>query len=304
MNDSRFSSRARRIDMTDYRQSGEGANGASYDCLSDPQMMVKLYNKGYDIQSIVDELEVARKVFRIGVPSPEPGELVTDGERLGIRFRRISGKRSYARAIADEPHRLEEFVREFAAACKELHSIECPKGLFPEAKSTFLRLLEADTTLDERVHGRIAGFIRSIPDCTTALHGDMHIGNVLTTLPSGAPMQTPHQRYFIDLGYFESGCPLMDIGMLYLICNEADEAFVEHDFHISAAQAREVWRVFEDAYFFGPEKLAQKWFGPSANPGNLLEGLRPYLCLKALLVGFNLGFIPDSYARFVQDTFK
>ena len=49
-----------KINLQDYVQSGEGANGASYDCLSDPDVMVKLYNMSYPLQPVYDELEVAR----------------------------------------------------------------------------------------------------------------------------------------------------------------------------------------------------------------------------------------------------
>ena len=100
------------IDLNEYERVGEGANGASYNHKSDPNIMLKLYLRNFEAAE--KELELAKKVYAMGIPSPEPGDLVTDGERMGIRFRRMQGKRSYSRACGDEPERTEEYAREFA----------------------------------------------------------------------------------------------------------------------------------------------------------------------------------------------
>ena len=81
-----------RISLKDYVLFGGGANGESYDCISDPNIMLKLYFPG-KIQQPLDEMAVARKVYDLGIPTPEPGEYVeTEDGRFGIRFRRIPGK--------------------------------------------------------------------------------------------------------------------------------------------------------------------------------------------------------------------
>lgn len=289
--------------MTGYVKSGEGANGSSYDKIGDPDVMVKMYNAEYDRQSIIDEVEVAGKVYGIGVKSPEPGELVTDGERLGIRFRRIVGKRSFSRMLADEPLRADEFAREFARNCKMLHATECPDGLFPDAKQQFLDLLAADKAFTPGEQKVIADFIKNVPSATTAIHGDMHIGNLISTLPAGAPMDTPHDVYFIDLGYFAKGCPLFDLGMMMNICLIADEEFRFHDFHVHRDITEKVWDSFVDEYFFGPEQLGRKWFGPDASVESVNAGLKPFCAVKMLLVEYNLGFMPPHYEAFVRNTF-
>ena len=88
-----------KISLSDYVLAGGGANGESYDHKTDPSVMLKLYHAG-KIQQPLSEMLLARKVFEAGIPSPEPGEyVVTEDGRYGIRFRRIVGKKSYARAI-------------------------------------------------------------------------------------------------------------------------------------------------------------------------------------------------------------
>jgi len=292
-----------RIDLSRFEQVGEGANGLSYNSLDDPQVMVKLYNTGYDTSTIFTELDVARKVFDLGIPTPQPGKMVTDGERIGMIFRRVIGKRSFARAISEEPDRYDEFTREFAGYCKNLHTFECPSGVFPDARVDFARMLKVSGTFSDREKEKIENFLfKAVPECKTALHGDMHVGNVLTTLPKGAPMDTPHDVYFIDLGYFSYGCPLIDIGMIANICNYADDFFLISNMHFDKVMAAKVWKSFADEYFFGPEKLGEKWFGPSASHDNILDLVAPYILLKLLLVEYNIGSMPENYLDFVHKT--
>ena len=93
------------ISLNDYVLSGGGANGESYDHKSDPDIMLKLYFPG-KIRQPLDEMMLARKVYDMGIPTPEPGDyVVTEDGRYGIRFRRIPGKVSYSRATGDHPER-------------------------------------------------------------------------------------------------------------------------------------------------------------------------------------------------------
>lgn len=288
---------ARKIDLTGYRQSGEGANGASYDSISDPDVMVKLYNADYPVQPIFDELEVARKVYELGVPSPEPGEIVTDGTRLGIRFRRIRGKRSFSRMLADEPGRTEEYSRELARFCKKLHSVECPPGVFPDAKEQFRQMLAQISCFSVEEKAFLSGLIDEMPDATTALHGDMHMGNVITTLPAGAPLSAPHETYFIDLGYFAQGHPVIDLGMMANICDFSDADFIMHDMHITKEHAAMVYDYFLDEYFFADDKIAEKWYGAGQTLDSIKEKLGRSYCIKAILITFNLGFKLPEFDR-------
>ena len=49
------------IDLNDYIRTGEGANGASFNHKSDPNIMMKLYLRNFE--SARTELEMAKKVY-------------------------------------------------------------------------------------------------------------------------------------------------------------------------------------------------------------------------------------------------
>lgn len=291
------------IDLKEYRRSGAGANGESYDSLLDPDLMLKLYNTTYPTQSIIDELDVARKVYSLGVPSPEPGELVTDGTRIGIRFRRIRGKRSFSRMLADEPERVRELTVEMTRAYKALHSIPCPEGLFPDVRSRMLTFAAADRAMTPQQKERFVEFVKSAPEEGTCLHGDMHMGNIISTLPKGAPLDAPHNLYFIDLGYFGRGCPLFDIGMMRQVCLYADKDFVFKEYHITPELARKVWDCFTDEYFFSEDRLAEKYFGPGQTPESVEKALAPYMCGIYLFIEYVFGSLPPGADRLFAETF-
>ncbi len=292
------------VDMSRYVQNGAGANGESFDCLDDESVMLKLYNASYPIQPVIDELEIARLVYDLGVPSPKPGELVEVDGRVGIKFRKVLGKRSYSRALADEPERVEEFAREFAVYAKKLHSTVCPEEMFPEEKPQFLALLDAYEGLSEQEYEILRRFILSLPDCNTAVHGDLHTGNLLTTLPKGAPLSSPHEVLFIDLGYFASGCPLLDIGMLDAVCNYGNEEYRIKEMHVGHEITSKFWKYFVDEYFFAADKLGEYWFGEGVRPEDIEERMLPYTAVKMLLVAFNAGFMPPEYVRLMKDALR
>ena len=252
-----------RIDLEDYEYAGEGANGSSYNHKTDPTVMLKLYKPGIRQQPL-DELTLARKVIAAGIPTPEPGDFVTDGARFGIRFRRIPGKVSFARAVGDEPARVGEYATLFAKMCRQLHATRVDTHCFENIKDRLLRLLGDNPFFSPEQKASLADFIRNAPDACTAIHGDLHFGNAIF---SGS------QRYFIDLGDFCYGHPLFDLGMVYLTCKLNEEAFTRDTFHMDNATASAFWDAFVPAYF-----------SPDADPAAIEREVRVYAGLKTLIV--------------------
>ena len=252
------------ISLSDYVLSGGGANGESYDHRTDPSVMLKLYFPG-KIQQPLDEMLLARKVYDAGIPTPEPGDyVVTEDGRYGIRFRRILGKKSYARATGDNPENVERYATEFASMCKALHSVHLGGQGFETVPQRYLRLLEENPFFTLQEKDRIAAFIESVPEEDTAVHGDLQFGNAIFT---------PESRYFIDLGDFCTGNHLYDVAMVYLTTCLNEEAFTLESFHMTNYIAREFWRFFAPAYFGTDRPLA-----------SIEEEIGPFAGLKTLIV--------------------
>ncbi len=275
------------IDLNDYIRTGEGANGASYNHKSDPNIMLKLYFRNFDAAAL--ELELAQKVYALGIPSPEPGDLVTDGKQVGIRFRRLEGKRSYSRACGDEPERTEEYAREFARLCIKLHSIHVPTDQFESVKDRLYHMLAANPDFTPDQKQKIRSFIAAAPEADTAIHGDLQFSNGIFTEKDG--VRTP---YFIDLGDFCYGYPMFDLGMVYLCCCLNNEAWTMEQYHMSNATARRFWDAFAAGYFLSPDcplipygfkdKNGNPLFGPGADLAEVERQIKIYAGLKTLIV--------------------
>ena len=254
-----------KISLSDYVLSGGGANGESYDHKTDPSVMLKLYFPG-KISQPLDEMLMARKVYELGIPTPEPGEyVVTEDGRYGIRFKRILGKSSYSRAIGEHPEKIPQYASEFAQMCLSLHKIQLNPKEFDDVKDRYFRLLEENPFFSAKEKDRLGKFIADTPDENTALHGDLQYSNVIFT-PEG-------KRYFIDLGDFCRGNHLFDIGMVYLCCYLSDAEFIQETYHMPKPVAMKFWDTFAPLYF-----------GEGISLKDTEEMIRPYAGLKTLII--------------------
>ena len=253
-----------KISLDDYVLFGGGANGESFNHKTDPSVMLKLYLPG-KIQQPLDEMNLARKVFDAGIPTPEPGEyVVTEDGRYGIRFRRIPNKKSYSRATADEPEKVQQFAAEFAMLCKQLHATHVDTSMFENVKDRYYRLLEENPFFTPTEKDRLKRFIADVPDEDTAVHGDLQFGNAIFV---------GNQRYFIDLGDFCWGNHLFDVAMVYLCCCLSDEAFIKETFHMPKSLSIRFWECFVPIYF-----------GQGIPLKEINEMILPYAGLKTLIV--------------------
>ncbi|MBQ9583722.1 MAG: phosphotransferase [Bacteroidales bacterium] len=253
-----------KISLSDYILSGGGANGESYDHRSDPSVMLKLYFPG-KIEQPLDEMILARKVFDMGIPTPEPGDyVVTEDGRYGIRFRRIAGKKSYSRATADEPEKVAQFATEFALMCRKLHATHVDKAAFKNVKERYFQLLEQNPFFTATEKDKLGRFIADTPDEDTAIHGDLQYSNAIFV---------GDKRYFIDLGDFCWGNHLFDVAMVYLCCCLSDEAFILETFHMPKSLSTLFWQEFAPVYFGADRPLKE-----------IEEQIRPYAGLKTLII--------------------
>ena len=253
-----------KITLNDYVLSGGGFNGESYDHKTDQSVMLKLYFPG-KIQQPLDEMNLARKVYDLGIPTPEPGEyVVTEDGRYGIRFRRILGKKSYSRATGDEPEKVAKYAAEFAGMCKQLHSTHVDTTQFENVKDRYYRLLAENPFFTPAEKDKLTRFIADTPDEDTAIHGDLQFSNAIFV---------GDQRYFIDLGDFCWGNHLFDVAMVYLCCYLSGEEFISETFHMPKSVAMKFWDNFVPVYF-----------GPDVPQKEIDELIRPYAGLKTLII--------------------
>ena len=267
----------RTINIDDYKLSGGGKLGESYNHKTDPDILLKLYSKELEELGL-NEYDRACKVHELGIPCPTPGEQVrTQDGRLGILYKRALGKKSYARAMSEHPEMLKQYAAEFAQMCKKLHSTVPPKGLFNTAKEQYKKEILLNPYLNEQEKEGVKRFIDMLPDADTAVHGDLHYGNVIFT-PDG-------KKYFIDLSDFCTGTPLFDIGILFIQACLVPEEMELELYHITTETSKAFWKAFIPEYF-----------GPDAKQEEVEAMVHPYAILRILEVERLMGY-PIEHIR-------
>lgn len=227
-----------RINLDDYIQTGEGGTALTY-THKDGLSLAKLYNPGFEADRAKAEFLTARAVFELGIPSPEPFRLITDGQRSGAEYELIKNKRSYTRIISQEPERLEEISLKFARMAKELHAKQADTTRLQSYKQRIANFYHEKDMVPEDYKQRVLQFLDTVPDTPRCLHGDLHIGNIITD---------GQRNLWIDLGEFAYGVPEWDLALLWTMCHNMPGDRVEHIFHITHDTMQAHWDIFFPAY--------------------------------------------------------
>ena len=227
-----------RINLDDYIQTGEGGTALTY-THKDGLSLAKLYNPGFEADRAKAEFLTARAVFELGIPSPEPFRLITDGERSGAEYELIKNKRSYTRIISQEPERLEEISLKFARMAKELHAKQADTTRLQSYKQRIANFYHEKDMVPEDYKQRVLQFLDTVSDTPRCLHGDLHIGNIITD---------GQRDLWIDLGEFAYGVPEWDLALLWTMCHNMPGDRVEHIFHITHDTMMAHWDIFFPAY--------------------------------------------------------
>ena len=219
-----------RINLDDYLQSGEGGTAVTYKHKS-RNSLAKLYNPGFEADMARDEFITAKAVYDMGIPTPEPIRLVTDGQRMGAEYEFIP--------VSEEPQREAEIALAFAQAGKLLHGTRADTSRIPSIKDILRAFYQNNDCVTEEYNQRALAFLDKAPDADTCLHGDFHIGNIIT---DGS------RTMWIDIGQFCHGVPQWDLGWFWTICHNLGDKRADFLLHLTQRALISFWDAFLPAY--------------------------------------------------------
>lgn len=230
-----------RINLADYDLRGEGSTAQTY-YSKDGQRLAKLFYNQLGADSATREFHIAQAVHHMGIDTPCPVRLITDGERIGTEFKMFAlvGKRSFARIVSEEPDLVEPISREFAQRARKLHQTPADTTILPSMKSLVKNWIDRCQQIPSDILDQLIKTLDETPDQTTCLHGDLHMGNIITD---------GEQRMWIDVGDFAYGVPEWDNCILYYMGNFISEERCQHLFHFSSDIMHHHWQYFVNEYY-------------------------------------------------------
>ena len=253
------------INLEEYVQTGEGGTALSYNH-KDGKTLAKLFTPGMGAETAEREFLVNKTIYEMGLPTPKPTRLVTDGTRYGAEYELVPNKRSFTRIISQEPEQLEPLSVRFAELAKQLHNTPADTTRLPAMKDLVRNQILRYEGLPEDVREKTLNYLDTLTEVTTCLHGDLHIGNIITD---------GERTLWIDVGDFAYGAPEWDLCMLFYSANFMNEQRADNIFHLTPDILKKHWVLFAKAYYSitTEEELKEKE-----------RTLYPYFALKLLFV--------------------
>ena len=249
------------IDLSEWRQVGEGYNGQAFVSSAHPGMLLKIVRTDMgSAEKVEQEFYAAQTAFRAGLPTPKMYEMVRDGNDHGYLCEKIEGKKSFARLCADHPDHIAEYATKMAQLGKELHQTIIEENDYVVSmKQLLMKALETSPIVSEAQRKLLMEVAESLPESKNCLHGDFQPGNIIVA--NG-------QHYWIDLGWLSQGHYIMDLAHLYkMMVEDSVLPTVQNLTHMSREQMLDFWCEFAKAYT------------GNTNVEALNKELRPYAAL-------------------------
>jgi uncharacterized protein (TIGR02172 family) len=210
---------------------GQGANGKVYRL--DPDTIIKVYFNADALPEINRERELARKAFVLGIPTAIPYDVVKVGDKYGSVFELLNAK-SLSKLIAENPSRIDEYVRMYVDLLKKIHSTKVEPGDMPNIKESGLKWADyLKDYLKPEENAKLVKLISGIPDVHYMIHGDYHTKNIMLqnkevllidmdTLSYGHPIFEISSMFLAFIGFAEldHDVDLSFLGLSYEVCEE------------------------------------------------------------------------------------
>ena len=230
----------RRMSVEGCEVIGKGAKGTVYRYNADT--IVKVYNSADCLPDILNERELARKAFVLGIPTALSFDVVLVGDKFGAVFELLDAK-SYSQLIAENPGNLEKYVREFAELLKKIHGTAVKTADMPSAKQMPERwLANAEKIFPAGLSARLRALAETIPEQATMVHGDYHTNNIL--------MQNG-ETLLIDMDTLSYGHPVIELANIYITYvgfGMISPGVVENFLGFGYETACDFWRLFLKIY--------------------------------------------------------
>jgi len=198
----------------------------------EPGKVIKLFHTWANREMVAFEQRMAQTVHAAGVASPAVGEIVTQGDRLGLVYERVDAT-TLLDILLKRLWQAKQLARQMADLHLSMHACQVP-GL-PRMRDRLRAKIQAARPLPESLRKQALTALDELPEGSAVCHGDFHPGNVLVT---------ERGLMAIDWTDASSGHPLGDIARSQLLIVNGELPGSP----ILAALVNLIRRTFYDAY--------------------------------------------------------
>lgn len=227
--------------------------------------VLKLFHGWIRLESIENELRIARTIYESGLPVPEVSELKRVNGRVGLIYQRIYGESLY-KAAQRRPWNIPRYFKRLAELHVEIHSHSVP-GDFPSQRQILEKDIQQAAGIPNLLRSKVLAALQDLPDGNQLCHGDFWAGNI---------MMTPQGEMIIDWNRASRGNPLADLArstnavLAFLETNQFRRGFLSYgNSRISQAKnwlfrtvGRTTYPIYLRRYFQlrpGGEAELQRW---------------------------------------------
>lgn len=199
----------RRLSVDGCTKLSEGANGEIY--RMDGDTMVKAYRENFTLKEIRTELEAAKAVFMLGIPTAISYDIVRLGNRFGAVYEMLEAE-TLAALIHDRPDRIEEYARMMVQLLKSIHEVSADGAGShaigePCRDGMLRRLRRIGEYLPADCAEKLKAMLEAVPDDDHLVHGDCHAKNIM--------VDSNGELYLIDMDSMGLGQPIFEFSALY-----------------------------------------------------------------------------------------
>ena len=194
----------REISIEDAPIIGKGRSSTVYRIA--PETIVKLYTAGVPLSKIKQEIDLAKKAFIAGIPTPISYDLVRSGSSYGVVFELIGEADTVGNSITAHPDEFDTITKKFVDTYKIIHKTDIKElGGFHSLKETWHTWADGMNStdgFDDEETAILHKLIDTVPDRSTMVHCDYHAGNV---------MYQKGEIMVIDMADIGYGHPIFDL---------------------------------------------------------------------------------------------
>jgi uncharacterized protein (TIGR02172 family) len=153
-------------------------NGRTADVtIYSPDQVLKLYKSWMPASAVEREFRSTQAAFSVGLPVPQPFQLIEQNGCFGIVFEYVHGV-SLMQELQQHPWRLRSVAQQLAQLQVQINQTPAPAGL-PSQHEQMIRNIDRTNDLSENEKDQIKAVLSSLPEGKVFCHGDFHPDNVL-----------------------------------------------------------------------------------------------------------------------------